>query len=125
MRLLLFQLVPIVVLLLPLLEVAGLTVYWRRSITSPWLYALIGCIVAYAIAAGVVFATERYSSAGGSIVFRGYFLEKVEPDRAAKSKEGPTFAPLTMMWAGFLATILILCAVALWCLKFFFRSGSP
>src|SRR5713101_6419070 len=68
MRILLYQLIPIVALLSPFIEVLGLTLYWRRSLSSPWLYGLAGTVVAYAVAGAVMFAVESAKPSGGGTV---------------------------------------------------------
>lgn len=121
----LIQLIPIVVLLLPLLEAVGLTFYWRRSLSSPWVYGVMAVIVAYAIAAGAVFVAEKYFSRKGGTI-SAYFLETVDSKPVLVQKgEEPTFAPLTAAWTGLLLFIVIACAVALWGLKHFFRGSGP
>src|SRR5437660_9972313 len=72
MRILLYQLVPIVVLLSPFIEVLGLTLYWRLSLSRPWLYGLAGTLVAYAVAGAIMFAVcSAKPSAGGTAITSG------------------------------------------------------
>ena len=120
-----FQLLPFVVLLLPFMEAVGFTLYWRRSLTNPWIYGLVGVLVAYAIAVGAVFAAEKYFSRGGRTP-TAYFLETVESKPVLVQRgEEPTFAPLTVAWSGLLLFVVVACAVALWGLRHFFRQSGP
>jgi hypothetical protein len=129
----LYQLIPILVLLLPLLEAAGLAVYWRRSLSNPWLYALAGTVVAYAVAAGVLFASEKYESIARGGVGSGYAVwrddgqarHQTQSTQISRSDSGPMFAPLTPRWFWLLGAVVLLCGVALWALKFLFRSAAP
>jgi len=131
MRVLLYQLIPIVVLLSPFIEVLGLTLYWRRSLSSPWLYGLAGTVVAYAVAGAVMLAVESAKPSGGGTVITSGAAVWREDGRAPPSKPqitqsqgGPMFAPLTPSWFALLGTILTLCAVALWGLRYLFRSST-
>jgi hypothetical protein len=131
MRIVLYQLIPIAVLLLPLIEAVGLTLYWKRSLSSPWLYGLVGTVVAYGVAAAVMLAVENVKpSGGGTLVAGGAAVWRDEgrplPDKpqTTRSESGPMFAPLTPSWFALLGAIVALCAVALWGLKFLFRSQS-
>jgi hypothetical protein len=127
-----FQLIPIVVLLLPLIEAIGLTVYWRRSLSSPWLYGVLGTVLAYAVAAGVVFVSEQYTPRRGTVitssspVFRddGRSPNQVQAPKPAQSDSGPTFEPLTPSWFALLVAVLVLCGLALWGLTFAFRAST-
>jgi len=131
MRFLLYQLIPIVVLLSPFIEVVGFTLYWKRSLSSPWLYGLAGTVVAYTVAAAVMFAVENVKpSGGGTVITSGAAVWRDDgrslPDKPqiAQSESGPMFAPLTPSWFALLGTILVLCAVALWGLRSLFRSSA-
>jgi len=129
MRILLIQLIPIVVLLSPFIEVLGLTLYWRRSLSSPWLYGLAGTVVAYVVAGAVMFAVESAKPSGGTVITSGAAVWRddgrapPEKPQIAQSQGGRMFAPLTPSWFALLGTILTLCAVALWGLRFLFRSS--
>jgi hypothetical protein len=130
MRILLYQLIPIVVLLSPFIEVLGLTLYWRRSLSSPWLYGLAGTVVAYTVAGAVMFAVESAKpSGGGTVITSGAAVWRddgrapPEKPQVAQSQGGPMFAPLTPSWFALLGAILTLCAVTLWGLRFLFRSS--
>lgn len=133
MPILVYQLIPIVAVLLPFLLAVTLTVCWRQSLSSPWLYAVLGTVVAYAIAAGIVWASEKYELnvrgrvGGGYVFFRD---DGARPNRAQLLKPappdvGPMFEPLSLGWFALLITIVILCSFALWGLKFFFRIATP
>ena len=130
MRILLYQLILIVVLLSPFIEVLGLTLYWRRSLSSPWLYGLAGTVVAYVIAGAVMLAVESAKpSGGGSVITSGAAVWRddgrapPEKPQITQSQGGPMFSPLTPSWFALLGAILTLCAVALWGLRFLFRDS--
>jgi hypothetical protein len=128
---LVFQLIPILVLLLPLIEAVGFTVYWRRSLSSPWLYGLVGTVVAYAVGLAVVFAVEQLRSPQGTVITSSSPVWRdngqssgQRASKAVQSDNRSTFEPLTPSWYGFLATVVVLCGVALWGLKYLFRSPA-
>jgi hypothetical protein len=122
-----FQLIPIVVLLLPLITAVGLAVYWRSSLSNPWLYGVIGTVLAYAVAAGVVFVVEQYKPIAGSVVTSSSPAMRADgvPTKQAQAKEAATFEPLTPGWFALLVAIVVLCGFALWGLKFAFRTAAP
>jgi hypothetical protein len=109
MRLLLYEL--IAVLSIPLVEVTVFTLIWHRSLANPWLFALVGCIVAYAIAAGALLTARKYSESGGW---------NFKPGTTAKPSDGPL-----LLFAGLLATVVVLSGLALWGLRSFFVSSTP
>jgi hypothetical protein len=129
----LIQLIPIVVLLLPLIEAIGLTVFWRRSLSSPWLYGLVGTLVAYAVAVGAVFVAEQYKPGRGTVITSSSPVWRDEAplqNQAQRSKPAPIdnrpyFEPLTPSWFALLASVVVLCGLALWGLRFAFRSSTP
>jgi hypothetical protein len=126
------QLVPIVVLLLPLIEAVGFTAYWRRSVSSPWLYGLLGTLLAYAVAVAVVFAVEKLVPPRSTVIMSAAPVWRAEAPKPSQtqapkvvqSSSVPTFEPLTPGWFGLLATILVLCGFALWALTFAFRGSQ-
>lgn len=128
-----FQLIPIFVLLLPLIATVGLTVYWRSSLSSPWLYGVVGTIVAYAVAAGAMFVVEQYKPSRGTVItssspaMRADALstKQAQPPNAAEVDNTPTFEPLALSWFALLVAIVVLCGFALWGLKFAFRTTAP
>lgn len=132
MRFLLYQMIPITVLLLPLLEATGFTLIWRRSLSSPWLYWIVGTVAAYAVAAGLVFVQEKIWPPKGTVfvsaaaVWRddGHKPRQEQTPRTPRTDSGPSFAPLTSSWFALLATVLVVCGIALWGLKFLFRSTA-
>ena len=131
MRIALYQLIPIAVLLLPFIEAVGLTLYWKRSLSSPWLYGLVGTVVAYGVAAAVMLAVENVKPSGsgthvtgGAAVWRDDGRAFPDKPKTMRSESGPMFAPLTPSWFALLGSIVAVCAVALWGLKFLFRSQS-
>jgi hypothetical protein len=131
MRIVLYQLIPIAVLLLPFIETVGLTLYWKRSLSSPWLYGLVGTVVAYGVAAVVMLAVENVQpSGGGTVIASGAAVWRDDgrplpgKPQTTRSESGPMFAPLTPSWFALLGAIVALCAVALWGLRFLFRSQS-
>src|SRR5882762_6226449 len=120
MRILLIQLIPIVVLLSPFIEVLGLTLYWKRSLSNPWLYGLAGTVVAYAVARAVMFAVESAKPSGGgtvitsgAAVWRDDARPPPEKPQNAQAQGGARFAPLTPSGFALLGALLTLCAVAL------------
>ena len=123
-RMLIYQVLPIAVLLLPLFEAVAFALYWRRSIPNPWLYGLAGVVVAYAIAAGAVFVSEEY------IVPKGvppavYSREIVDSKPVVIQRgEEPMFAPLTRAWTGLLVFIVLASAIALLGLQRLFREAG-
>jgi hypothetical protein len=128
-----YQLIPIVVVLLPLLVAVSLTLYWRHSLSSPWLYALLGTVVAYAVATGIGWVSEKYELSvrgrvgGGYAVFRddGARANQAQSPTPAPQDSGPMFEPLSTGWFALLVVVVVLCSLALWALKFFFRSAAP
>ena len=122
-----FQLIPIVVLLLPLITAVGLAVYWRSSLSSPWLYGVIGTVLAYAVAAGVLFLVEQYKPSAGSVVTSSSPAMRADgvPARQAQAKEAAALEPLTPGWFALLVAIVVFCGFALWGLKFAFRTAAP
>jgi len=123
----------ILVLLLPLIEAVGFTIYWRRSLSSPWLYGLVGTAVAYAVGLGVAYAAETLSPPRGtnftssSAVWRdnGQSSSQAQPPKAVAADNRRLFEPLTPSWYGLLTAVAVLCAAALWGLEYVFRSPSP
>jgi|SRR5688572_26095847 len=130
MRILLYQLVPIAVLLLPLVETVVLTLYWRRSLSSPWVYGIAGTVLAYAVAVAVMFAVETLKpSGGGTLITKEAPVwrddgRKLPDAKTVQAPSRPTFAPLTPSWFALLGLILMFCGTALWGLRFFFRSQN-
>jgi hypothetical protein len=130
---LVFQLIPILVLLLPLIEAVGFAMYWRRSLSSPWVYALVGTVVAYAVGLAVVFAVEQLRPPHGTVITsaspvwrdNGQSSTQVQASKVVRSDNRPTFEPLTPSWYGLLAIVVVLCGLALWGLKHVFRSPAP
>jgi hypothetical protein len=131
--LVLIQLIPIVVLLLPLIEAVGLTVFWRRSLSSPWLYGIVGTLVAYAVAVGAVFVAEQYKPSRGTVITSSSPVwrddarsqNQAQAPKPAPVDNGPTFELLTPSWFALLAAVVVLCGLALWGLKFAFRTSTP
>ncbi len=133
-RMILYQLIPIVVILLPFFEVVGLTVYWRRSLSSSWLFGFMGTVLAYAVTVGVVFTVEKFTPNRGSTIItssapvwrdEGRAPTQVQVPEPRRSGKAPLFEPLTPSWFGLLATILVLCGISLWGLTFLFRRAVP
>jgi hypothetical protein len=121
---LVWQLLPIAIVLLPFFEAVVFAIYWRQSVSSPWLYGLAGVVVAYAIAIGSVFVAEQYSSREGHVV-TAYFVETPETKNipTTKSQDKPLrFAPLTLAWTALLIFIVAVSGVVLWALKFIFTT---
>jgi hypothetical protein len=125
-QIVLYQLIPIGMLLLPLLEAVGLTIFWRHSLSRPWAYGVLAVFIAYAVAAGVIFAAEKYCSRKGGTV-SAYFLEETVDSKPVLVQTGddPTFSPLTAAWIGLLVVVVIASAVALWGLKYLFKPAGP
>jgi hypothetical protein len=121
---LIWQLIPIAVVLLPFFEAVVFAIYWRQVVSSPWLYGLAGVVVAYAIAIGSVFIAEQYSSSEGTVV-TAYFVETPDTKKipTTKPQDKPLrFAPLTFAWTALLMFIVIVSGVALWALKSIFTA---
>jgi hypothetical protein len=125
----LIQLIPIVVLLLPLIEAVGLTVFWRRSLSSPWLYGVVGTLVAYAVAVGAVFVVEQYKPSRSTVITSSSPVWRDDASsqisKSGPLHSGPTFELLTPSWFALLAAVVGLCGLALWGLKFAFRTSTP
>src|SRR5688500_895158 len=129
----LFQLIPIAVLLLPLITTVCLTVYWRSSLSSPWLYGVVGTVLAYAVAAGAIFVIEQYKPSRGTAITSsspamradGISTKQAQAPKAADVANTPTFEPLTPSWFALLAAIVVLSGFALWGLKFAFGKAAP
>ena len=115
---------------MPLVETVGLTLCWKKSLSSPWLFGLIGTVVAYVVAATVMFAVENVKPSDGATVsasaavWRDDGRELTNKPQSTPVQTGPLFAPLTPSWYALLGMILILCAGALWGLRLVFRSPS-
>jgi hypothetical protein len=127
----LYQLIPILVLLLPFIEAVGLTLYWRRSLSSPLLYGVVGTVVAYGVALAVMFAVENVKPSGGGTTITSAAAVWRDDGRSLpgnlsirRSESGLTFAPLTPSWFALLGAIVVLCGISLWGLRFLFRSPS-
>lgn len=121
------------VVLLPFLIAVTLTVYWWHSISNPWLYGVIGIVVAYAVAIAVGWVSERYELSVRGHVGGSYFFipddatlpNQVQSPKSVPRDTGPMFEPLSVSWFGLLIAIVLLCVLALWGLKGLFRIGAP
>jgi len=77
-----------------------------------------------------MFAIESAKPSGGgtvitsgSAVWRDDGRAPPEKPQIAQSQGGPMLSPLTPSWFALVGAILTLCAVALWGLRFLFRSS--
>lgn len=125
--LLVWQLIPVILVLLPLLEAVAFAVYWRGSVSNPWLYGVLGVVLAYTVAVASVFVAEKVVPRGG-IINGGYFLETPQTKNlSAQKQESPSISlePFTLGWNGLLFFILVASALGLWGLKALFAKGSP
>ena len=113
------------VLSIPLVEVVALTLIWRESLTHPWFFAVVGCIVAYAIAAGVLLAAQKHSESGGWDFTGGDFLKRARAATNAKPSGAPFFDRFTLLVVELLSTVLILNGLTLWALRSLFVSANP
>jgi hypothetical protein len=131
---LIYQLVPILVLLLPLIVAVGCTLYWRRSLSNPWLYGLAGVAISYAIGFAVAFAAEQFKPPSrGTVVTSasptwrngGQTSQQTQTPKAPETEKHLTFEPFTPSWYGLLGSAVLLCGLALWGLTFAFRITNP
>jgi len=130
---LVYQVVPILVLLVPLIVAVGCTLFWRRSLRNPWLYGFVGMVVSYGVALAVAVVAEQSKPARGTVItsasptWRGGapISQQTQTPRASETDNHLTFEPFTPSWYGLLGTVVVLCGLALWGLTFVFRPTNP
>lgn len=114
-----YQTLAVLIVLLPLFETIGFTVYWRAALSNYWLYGLTGCVATYVVIGALVFAIENFTT-GGITGVSGYFLEQAKPG-LTEPKTQPVFASLETRLLGLMVLTLVVCGAVLWVLTFAFR----
>jgi hypothetical protein len=113
MRLLLYQIGPLVVLLLPLIEVAAFTAYWRDALERKWLFAFVGCLAVYAMGAAIFWLVDRF----GPMHTYSAVLVKVEPGMQAQPERSEFLEPHMLQFFVVVIAILLVGAAVLWGIK--------
>lgn len=114
MQFLYFLLDPLAIFMLPLIEVAAFTVYWRRSIENKWLFAILGCIAVYALAIATFWLVDKFSATH----VNGYQLEPVKPGTHIQPEQFIADEPrLPAQFYIAMIAILLVSAAVLWGIK--------